>query len=122
MRFLIDANLSPVVADRLQEAGHDAVAVRELGLQHADDERILDFALDSDRVVVSHDTDFGTLLAVRRAGKPSFILIRSADPLTSTQISELLLNNLDIMTEDLNAGAIVTFARGHLRARRLPLA
>ena len=122
MRFLIDANLSPAVADRLRAAGHDAVAVREVGLQHADDERILDVALAADRVIVSHDTDFGTLLAVRRATKPSFILIRSADPLTTAQIVEMLLDNLDVMTEDLNAGAIVTFARGHLRARRLPLA
>jgi hypothetical protein len=42
---------------------------------------ILDRALNEDRTVVSHDTDFGTLLAIRRLSKPSFILIRSADPL-----------------------------------------
>lgn len=121
MRFLVDANLSPGVADRLRLAGHDAVAVREIGLQDADDDTILDAALADDRVVVSHDTDFGTLLALRRASKPSFVLIRSADPLTTTQILELLLSNLDVMADDLDAGAIVTFARGHLRSRRLPI-
>jgi predicted nuclease of predicted toxin-antitoxin system len=121
VRFLVDANLSPGVADRLRLAGHDAVAVREIGLQDADDDTILDAALADDRVVVSHDTDFGTLLALRRASKPSFVLIRSADPLTTTQILELLLSNLDVMADDLDAGAIVTFARGHLRSRRLPI-
>lgn len=121
MRFLVDANLSPDIADRLRLAGHDAVAVREIGLEDVDDDTILDAALADDRVVVSHDTDFGTLLALRNAVKPSFILIRSADPLTTAQIVDLLLSNLDVMTNDLEAGAIVTFARGHLRSRRLPL-
>lgn len=66
MRFVVDANLSPRVADLLTEAGHDAVAVRHLGLQDALDDEILDLALNDDRIIISHDTDFGTLLAVRR--------------------------------------------------------
>jgi hypothetical protein len=33
----------------------------------------------------------------------------------------LIIDNIATMSEDLNAGAIVTFARGHLRSRRLPL-
>jgi predicted nuclease of predicted toxin-antitoxin system len=111
----------PIVADLISAAGHDAVAVRALGLQDASDEVILDRALNEDRIVVSHDTDFGTLLAIRRLSKPSFILIRSADPLTANQIADLIIDNIATMTEDLNAGAIVTFARGRLRSRRLPL-
>jgi len=74
-----------------------------------------------DRVIVSHDTDFGTLLAVRRQTKPSFVLIRSADPLTAKQVAGLIVDNLHVMAADLTAGAIVTFARGHLRSRLLPL-
>jgi len=66
VRFLVDANLSPRVAALLNEAGHDAVAVRDLGLQDATDETILEQALDEDRVIVSHDADFGSLLGVQR--------------------------------------------------------
>ena len=121
MRFLVDANLSPRVATLLTAAGHDAVAVRDLGLATASDDDILDRALADDRVIVSHDTDFGTLLAIRRQTRPSFVLIRSSDPLTADQVAELLLVNLATMAEDLDAGAIVTFARGHLRSRRLPV-
>jgi len=40
MRFLIDNALSPTLAALLQQAGHDATHVRELGLQRADDDVI----------------------------------------------------------------------------------
>jgi len=90
VRFLVDANLSPRVATLLTAAGHDAVAVRDLGLATAPDGDILDRALADDRVIVSHDTDFGTLLAIRRQTKPSLVLIRSSDPLTADQVADLL--------------------------------
>ena len=121
MRFLVDANVSPDVARLLTAAGHDAVAVHDLRLQDAPDDEILNRALGDDRIIISHDTDFGTLLAARRQSKPSFILVRSADPLTTTQIAAMIIDNLDTMASDLTAGAIVTFARGRLRSRRLPL-
>ena len=69
----------------------------------------------------AHDTDFGTLLAARRQVKPSFILVRSSDPLTADDVAGLILANLDSVAEDLGAGAIATFARGRLRVRRLPI-
>jgi predicted nuclease of predicted toxin-antitoxin system len=102
VRNLVDANLSPRVAELLNAAGHDAVAVREVGLRDAPDDEILDHALAEDRVVISHDTDFGTLLAVRRLTKPSFILIRSADPLTADDVAHMLIDNLPTMAPDLD--------------------
>ncbi|CAN5793923.1 hypothetical protein BH24ACT5_BH24ACT5_18440 [soil metagenome] len=121
MRFLVDANLSPHVARLLTAAGHAAAAVRDLGRLDAPDDDILERALIDDRVIISHDTDFGTLLAVGRQSKPSFVLVRSADPLTADQVAGLIIDNLDVMADDLAAGALATFARGHLRSRRLPL-
>ena len=83
------------------------MAVRDLGLPDARDEAVLERARHDDRVIVSHDTDFGTLLAVQRRSTPSFILIRSADPLTTAKLTKLIIDNLDVMFEDLTAGAII---------------
>lgn len=121
MRFLVDANMSPRFAERLRAAGHDAIAVRDLGLADASDDDILERALEDNRVIISHDTDFGALLAFRRISAPSFLLIRSSDSLTPDEQADLLLANFAAISDELVSGAIVVFARGHLRSRRLPL-
>ena len=121
MNYVVDANLSPRLAELLRDAGHDAVHVRDIGLRTASDDEIIDYAISTDRIVISHDTDFGTLLAYRELSKPSFILIRSSDPVDVDDQARLIVANLDAMSDDLETGAIAVFARGRLRIRRLPL-
>lgn len=120
MRFLIDNALSPAIAQRLREAGHDAAHVRDIGLQHASDTEIFDRAQQEERIIISADTDFGTLLATRRQRSRSVVLFRRGTERRPKEQVDLLLANLPAIEADLMKGSIVIFEHHRIRVRTLP--
>jgi predicted nuclease of predicted toxin-antitoxin system len=121
VRFLVDQNLSPLVAKLLRDAGHDAIHTREIGMERSDDADIFDRAAAEDRTIVSADTDFSTLLAQRGASRPSLVLWRRSQDRRAASVAAVLLANLESVEAALSEGAIVVLREDRLRVRPLPL-
>lgn len=105
----------------LSAAGFDAVHIADLGLVAATDDEIFDRAASDGAVVVTADSDFGALLAMRRAESPSVVLLRHVAELVAEEHLALLVANLPQIVDDLERGAIVSLSPTRLAIRDLPI-
>jgi predicted nuclease of predicted toxin-antitoxin system len=121
MKFLVDNALSPEFAAFLRRAGHEAIHVRDIGLQRAHDEAIFARAAEDNAVIVSADTDFGVLLAAYATSKPSVVLFRGEGRRRPDALARVFLANLPQIAQALEAGSIVTIEPSRIRVHPLPL-
>ena len=77
MKFVVDAQLPPQLANWLREKGHEARSVREIGLRDAKDNAIWALAVTEDLVIVTKDGDFASL-TVTRSG-PQVLWVRTGN-------------------------------------------
>jgi predicted nuclease of predicted toxin-antitoxin system len=121
MRLLIDANLSPRLVAPLRNEGFDTTHVADIGLATATDSEIFDHAVSEGFAIVTADSDFAMLLALRRSTSPSVIQLRHVAELGSDAHVELLLSNLPAIVEELERGVVVSLSPTRLAIRDLPI-
>jgi predicted nuclease of predicted toxin-antitoxin system len=120
MRLLADMGISQRTITWLRKQGHDALHLREEGLQRLPDDAILAKAREESRILLTMDLDFGYLLAVSGEDMPSVILFRLSDE-RSEVVNERLADVLAHCAEDLQAGAIISVGDDTFRVRHLPI-
>jgi predicted nuclease of predicted toxin-antitoxin system len=120
MRLLLDMNLSPRLCAPLAAGGHQVEHWSEVGDPRAPDEEIMGWARQQGAVVVTHDLDFGAILAATGGNAPSVIQLRTQN-LAPEQIAPRLIEALDQLEPALAAGALVVVDEARARARVLPL-
>lgn len=75
MKFLVDAQLPPVLALWLREAGHEAKHVENVGLRDAKDGTIWAYALQTGSIIVTKDEDFAAR-STQVAASPAIVWLR----------------------------------------------
>lgn len=120
MRFLADMGVSRLTVEWLRKSGHDAIHLREVGLQHMKDPEILAKARDEQRVLLTMDLDFGYLLAVSGWRSPSTVIFRLDDE-TAESVIGRLGEVLNTCREVIAEGALLAVRQNSIRVRRLPI-
>lgn len=120
MRLLLDEALQDRLVERLEEHGHDVVHVRRLGMQGASDAEVMERAAREKRVLVTTDTDFGTILALSGGAEPSVILLRGVGDSVDERLAAIL-RAWPLASDDLAEGAIAVVEPQRVRLRRLPI-
>jgi predicted nuclease of predicted toxin-antitoxin system len=117
MRIIANENISATVIRELQSRGHDVVSVKE-SMRSAPDHAVLRRAVEENRLVITHDKDFGALAF--RWGLPAtsgVILFRLSGDNPGTD-NERVLTVLDQHTHWPGHFSVVTDDR--IRIRPLP--
>ena len=120
MKFLADMGISPQVVEWLRTNGHDAVQLHQLGLDRLTDQEVLQKFLQEERVLITHDLDFGELLAASGENLPSVIIFRIKD-MRAANINRYLSGILSKHSQVLEQGVVCSVTERKVRLRSLPI-
>ena len=76
MKFLVDMPLSPKTAEYLRSLGYDTIHLFEVSQERATDSEIIEMAKKQNRIILTMDIDFSTILAHTGASTPGVIIFR----------------------------------------------
>jgi predicted nuclease of predicted toxin-antitoxin system len=120
IRFLLDMGIARSTGEYLRSRGHDVVHLAEQGLERLPDEMIVAKAKDEGRAIVTHDLDFGRIVALSRRSVPSVVTLRLGD-MTPRRVNAALGTARDETTPALESGALVAVTDRGIRIRLLPI-
>jgi predicted nuclease of predicted toxin-antitoxin system len=102
IRFFIDAQLAPGLADRLRERGYPAEHVNRVGLGAASDAAIWQHARSTRAVLITKDEDF-VGLALRERSGPQVVWLRMGN-ISNVALWTTISAALDEIVKSLESG------------------
>ncbi len=120
MRFLADMGISPKTVEWLRDSHHDAAHIGDERLHKAADSDIIAKAVAENRIILTHDLDFGAIMAGSRAALPSLVIFRLAN-MQPDRVSRYLEVLIERYGASLEEGVIVVITEKKIRVRHLPI-
>lgn len=120
MNFLLNMNVHRDMTARLIQRGHACRHAGDIGMSRSTDAEIVAEARNKVEVIITHDLDYGHLLAFSGEKAPSVIILRLRDLRTNEVMSRLdaVWNEIESVLAE---GAIVSLSDKSLRIRKLPI-
>lgn len=120
MNFLLNMNINRDMTALLQKRGHVCRHVGDLGMSRAKDVEIVAEAKRTGEVIITHDLDYGHLLAFSGESAPSVLILRLRD-LSTDEIISRFDSVWSEIESPLMSGSIVSLSDKSLRIRNLPI-
>jgi predicted nuclease of predicted toxin-antitoxin system len=120
IKILVDMNLPPRWVSVLKAEGWDTVHWSSAGSPGAADAEILRYATDGGYAVLTHDLDFGAILAATGGNAPSVIQVRTQDVFPEA-IGPLVIAAVKQFKDEIEKGVLISVDENRSRARLLPL-
>ncbi len=120
MNFLLDVGISPTLGILLESEGHGFRYLPDYFSNKTPDSSILEIALEAGEVIITHDLDFGKLLAFSKQNQPSVILFR-IHHINPIIFYERLIKSWEYIEEPLAQGALIVIENESIRVRMLPI-
>ena len=120
MRFLVDMCVNVRVAEWLRSQGHDAVHLRDEGLQRLANGEIFQKAASENRAVLTFDLDFSEIAALTQGQLASVVVLR----LQNTRFQNVIDRLSAVLLESaaaLDKGAVISVEESRHRIRYLPV-
>lgn len=117
MRFLLDQDVYAVTVRLLRDLGHDTLTASEAGLATAADSKLLQTAVEQQRVLVTRDRDFGGLVFLQKLG--AGVIYLHISPATLKASHDELRRALELYSQEQLQKAFITVDPGRHRFRRL---
>ena len=118
--ILLDQGLPRSAASLLRDEGWDVLHTGDIGLSRSTDREILEFARNEQRVIITLDSDFHTILALTNASTPSVIRIR-LEGLRGPDLALLIKKIWPRVEPQVKKGAMVTVTESGIRIRNIPV-
>jgi predicted nuclease of predicted toxin-antitoxin system len=120
IKIIIDMNLPPSLVSILDNEGWEALHWSSIGDPGATDSEIMRYAKKGGYVVLTHDLDFGAILAATGWKTPSVIQIRTQDVFPES-IGNMIIATIHQFLDDIKKGALISVDESRSRARILPI-
>lgn len=120
MKFLLNMNLPRSFSKELATRGHECRHVADVGMGTASDVEIIAAAKENNEIILTHDLDYGHILAFSGDSKPSVVIYRLKNTHPS-QLGEKLLAYFAELEKPLSKGAIAVIEDASLRIKYLPI-